>query len=407
MPKLDPMIESKPYRLKNKIQHYDWGTKNENAFIPKFLGHLPEKDKPYAELWIGAHPKAPSSVIIGDREHALDLLISKFPEKILGERTAEKFGNKLPYLLKILSSKRALSIQAHPDKKLAKLLHAKDPRNYPDENHKPEVAIALDGLTALVGFKPFKEILDTIEKYPSILQLFPKDLREDIFAENYKSSTELLKKVYSLIMRSGTTALSLTIEGIRQQIQNSKNNSKEEEEFIRQYEIYGVDVGLLSILLFNILDLHEGEAIFTRANVPHAYLKGNIIECMANSDNVIRAGLTNKFKDVDTLLEMLTYDNSPVSILRSQKSTQNIYKTPAEEYELTVYSIGEDEELEINTEQIIIGLVIKGKIKIGYADSAEDFSKGNSFLIPAILEHFNIISLDQSKIVIVRVPKIG
>ena len=135
-------IQPQPYKLFNKVQNYDWGTKNEDAFIPKFLGVKPEKDLPYGELWIGAHPKAPSEIEIEGIKYSLNWVIDNFPEEVLGKDVANIFGGKLPFLLKVLSAAQALSIQLHPNKKQAEILHAKDPINYPDDNHKPEIAIA-------------------------------------------------------------------------------------------------------------------------------------------------------------------------------------------------------------------------------------------------------------------------
>lgn len=397
------MITSKPYRLKNQIQHYAWGTKNENAFIPKLLGFVPEKDKPYAELWIGAHPKAPSLVLIESREEPLDKLIAKYPYEILGKKVVEKFGNKLPYLLKVLSCQTALSIQAHPDKKLAKILHAEDPENYPDENHKPEIAIALDNLKALVGFRPVKEIIDIIEKYPALKNSIPLDLLSKL--KNLEGrKKELLKELYLRVMKFDSGELREIITAIREQILNTNEKTIEEEEFIKQYEVYGIDVGLLSILIFNIIELNGGESIYTEAGVPHAYLRGNIIECMANSDNVVRAGLTPKFKDVDTLVEMLKYDDTPVNILRPSNSKMSTYKTPFEEFEISVYDLEIEDKAELHSEQIIVGLVVDGKLKLDYEKESTKFSKGESFLIPAVVKNFGIACIEQAKIVIVKIP---
>ena len=142
----------RPFKLISKIQYYDWGTKNAAAFIPSFLGIPAEKDRPYAELWIGAHPTAPSEILLNGQPVPLDKAIESAPREILGEDVARRFGGKLPFLLKVLSAGAPLSIQTHPNKEQAHRLHAKDPAHYPDDNHKPEIAIALDGLTAIAGF---------------------------------------------------------------------------------------------------------------------------------------------------------------------------------------------------------------------------------------------------------------
>ena len=152
-------FETRPFRLLNKIQHYAWGARNEQAFIAKLLQLEVEKDKPYAELWMGTHPNAPSAVEINDQEKIpLDRFIKQFPKEVLGQKVIERFGVQLPFLFKVLSAGEALSIQAHPNKEQAAMLHQRDPEHYPDDNHKPEIAIALDQLTALVGFRPLTAV---------------------------------------------------------------------------------------------------------------------------------------------------------------------------------------------------------------------------------------------------------
>jgi mannose-6-phosphate isomerase len=141
--------------MQNPIQNYDWGTRNKEAYIPQLLGIDAKPDTPYGELWLGAHPKAPSMVWVDGELTPLDQWISAHPIEVLGKAVARKFNGQLPFLLKVLSAGEALSIQAHPNKAQAKILHATDPLHYPDDNHKPEIAIALDSLTALVGIKPY------------------------------------------------------------------------------------------------------------------------------------------------------------------------------------------------------------------------------------------------------------
>ncbi len=193
-------IEPKPYKLINKIQDYDWGTKNDNAFIPKLIGIEVVSDKPYAELWIGAHPKSPSEIIIEDKKYKLNEVIEKFPIEILGEYVAEKFNNKLPFFLKILSAARALSIQTHPNKVQAEILHKKDPSNYPDDNHKPEIAIAIDGLTAIAGFRPVDEIVDIFKNHNEFRDFVGVDVYDDITKGNKDDLENNIKLLYKSIM---------------------------------------------------------------------------------------------------------------------------------------------------------------------------------------------------------------
>ena len=191
------MIKPQPYLLKNTIQHYEWGTKGKNAFIPKLLNIKSEKDKPYAELWMGAHPKSPSKIVIDGNEFSLNEVIHQYPGEMLGSKTAKKFSNTLPFLFKVLSANEALSIQVHPDKKQAISLHKKDPINYPDSNQKIEIAIALDSLTALVGFKTFKEILKVLKDYPEIGEFIGNKFVVSLKVLSRQNQKNFLQKLFT------------------------------------------------------------------------------------------------------------------------------------------------------------------------------------------------------------------
>ena len=172
-------IYPQPYILLGKIQNYDWGTVNKEAFIPRLLKIEQKKDLPYAEYWIGVHPKAPSEIILEGEKVSLPSVLKQFPFEILGERISKKFNNSLPFLLKVLSVNKALSIQAHPNKKLADALNQRDPVNYPDKNHKPEIAIAIDKLKAIVGLK--EPIISLISLKNSISFSGKENQKADLF----------------------------------------------------------------------------------------------------------------------------------------------------------------------------------------------------------------------------------
>lgn len=403
-------IEPRPYLLKNSIQNYAWGTKDKDAFIPKLVGIETENDLPYAELWIGAHPKAPSKIIIDDKEIQLNELIKKFPKEILGEYVAGKFDNKLPYLLKVLSINQALSIQVHPSKALAKVLHKRDPQNYPDENHKPEIAVAVDFLQAIIGFKRFDKIKSIINDYTGLKILLGEDILKTAENAGESNKRETVKLIYSKIMRSSGEELEKAINEIKIQIENKLEPTEEEKQFLIQYEIYGIDAGLISILLFNFVKLKPGEAIFTKDGVPHAYIKGNIVECMANSDNVVRAGLTPKYKDVDTLLEMLNYEDGEPAVINDPESNIVQYKTPAEEFELVKYKFTESKTMYFdNNKTILIGICMDGNVSIYDGNNDKNYlnvEKGKSFLIPASLHEFNLAVGNNTTFYIAKVPQL-
>ncbi len=394
-------ISSKPYLLKNKIQNYAWGTKNEEAFISQLLGTVAEKDLPYAELWIGAHPKAPSEIMDGEKSYLLSDIIESYPAEVMGKKVTDKFGSNLPFLLKVLSANTALSIQAHPNKKLAEKLHTEDPEHYPDDNHKPEIAIALDSLKAIVGFKPIDQLVKVFMEYSELLELFRNKEVMNKLATRKDAPDEIIRSVYSEIMHTGADQLERVINKLKKRFEKNDALAPEESEFLTQYDNYGVDVGLISILLFNYITLKPGEGFYTGAGIPHAYIKGNIIECMANSDNVVRAGLTPKFKDVDTLLSMLDYTKSRPEIMKPRHNSYT-YKTEASEFEITKSVINELHELKNDTLKIL--LVLSGKLIIMYAENETmEVTKGNSVLIPAILGNYKL-SGDGAEILIAEVP---
>jgi len=403
-------ISPKVYKLYNSYQNYDWGTKNNNAFIPKFVGDEVEKDLPYAELWIGAHPKLSSKILIDGKYYSLDKVIEAFPNEILGERVAEKFNNKLPFLLKILSADRALSIQTHPNKSTAEILHAKDPINYPDDNHKPEIAIALDRLNAIVGFKSFQEIVKILTKYIELADAIKFSLNENQKNLPVEKQKEIVKNVYAELMNIGEDTLIKVITSINEKIKSENNPLKEEKEFLKQFRIFGNDVGLLSILLFNYVKLEKDEAIFTDAGIPHAYLEGNIIECMANSDNVVRAGLTEKYKDVETLLSILNYDSTSNKKMKPyHNSTTFKYPTPIDEFKISINNFSKhNEHIEENNSSIKIILIIYGNFIVEWKEDnvtfSREFEKGEAILIPGNLKSYKLTNSHSAKFVMVEVP---
>jgi mannose-6-phosphate isomerase len=403
----------KPFKLINKIQHYDWGTRNEKAFIPNLLGIDVIRDLPYSELWIGAHPKASSEILISGNKFPLNEIIGKYPTGFLGEYVTSKFGNQLPFLLKVLSAGNALSIQTHPDKEQANKLHLSDPGHYPDNNHKPEIAIAIDSLTAIAGFRPVQEIVNNLQSNPEIFEFTDNKLSDQIIAA--KSVNELkglLQDNYQRIMKKASEKESLEkiIGKIIERLSGKKNLTPEEFQFLKQHKLFGADVGLLSLFFFNIVQLKPGQAIFTDSGIPHAYIAGNIIECMANSDNVVRAGLTNKYKDVDTLLDILHYDFSEYKIINKEQVFGNvIYKTGAEEFEVAAYSkkSGFNQSLNSENKPVVI-LLMSGSIEIQWGkyekQNSEIFRKGESLLIPAELNEYRLSCIDDTVFFIVRVP---
>ncbi len=281
---------------------------------------------------MGTHPSNPSKDVTTKRT-LLDLVQDN--QALLSTDISDRFGQKLPFLFKVLSIGKALSIQAHPNKKLAEQLHAKDSKNYPDDNHKPEMTIAITPFDGLCGFRPLGEISHFLSTVPAL-----KNLVGESEAEAYQSTIKgqetsdktededknkkALQKAFSALMKSKPEDIEKAskelIASAKQEGEKfaggggPSNDGKELADLVvRLDKQFPGDIGLFVLFFLNYVKLEVGEAMFLKADDIHAYLGGDIIECMAASDNVVRAGFTPKFKDVDTLISILTYSYAPIS----------------------------------------------------------------------------------------------
>ena len=394
------MIEPRPYKLINHIQNYEWGSRGKEAFIPNLLGFEGE-DKPYAELWIGAHPKLSSKILVEGEAQSLKGIVERYPNEILGESVAEKFGNKIPFLFKVLSANQALSIQTHPNKKQAIELHKNNSANYQDDNHKPEIAIALDSLSALVGFRPLNEIEDNIVKYPQISEFIGNEVGTKFLQNKTKSG---LKNLFSTLMNRSieTEELEKTIQLLTNDFDQKTEHSEDERLYLTLHKQYGVDIGLLVLFFLNVVSLKPGEAIFTPAGIPHAYLKGNIVECMANSDNVVRAGLTPKFKDITQLINILTYEFGKPELIGNELN-KNTYKysVSADEYRVEKITLN-NQSVDFRTDnRIEIILLIDGDVTC----EGLEITKGEAILFPALLSNYTIATQHKATLFRVVVPQ--
>lgn len=409
-------IRPAPYLMINSIQNYEWGSRGNNAFIPKLTNIKAEDNVPYAELWIGAHPKASSEILIDGQSYSLLDIIKSHPIEIIGEYVQNKFGITLPFLFKILSASEPLSIQVHPDKEFAKKLHISDPKNYPDENHKPEIAISLGSFTALAGFKPFNQIIKILGDFPEMFLLM-ENISENDLNNLVRSKPEVqdsfIREFYTKINKLSAKNVKLikVVDSIEKRLTNSGSPyAKLAELFKGLKNKYGYDPGLFSIFLLNYLELSEGEGLYLDSGVPHAYIRGDIIECMANSDNVIRAGLTGKYKDVPALLKAVNYEMCEMDIIKSDLwSEAIIYFTAADEFQVTRWNLGKGEKKfnKTNNRPEIL-FVLDGNISLSWGSSQRilknDFIKGQSIFIPAFLSEYRIEALSNSIVIKTAIP---
>eukprot|EP00250_Pteridium_aquilinum_P015501 c22619_g1_i1 orf=282-1775(+) len=430
-----------------------------------------EPDKPYAELWMGTHESGPSFVVLdgddfdaeirqangdvdeakgvvngashdhkggnGDGSHYSNCVangfdkegtayvncdgVDGFPPKsmllkdwllqnpqVLGEKVLQRWGVDLPFLFKVLSVQKALSIQAHPDKRLAEHLHRLEPDIYKDANHKPEMAFAITSFEALCGFVSHKELQGIIETVPELQHVLGKSLSHALMnisesSENVVTAT--LKEAFTAIMTASkdmiTHALTQLLSRLERVRQERMLTSKE-LLILRLAEQYPGDVGVLSAFFFNYIQLDPGQALYLSANEPHAYLSGECLECMATSDNVVRAGLTPKYIDTKTLCDMLTYKQGLPEILVGKhvnKYTKR-YVPPFDEFEMDscILPIGCATEFPANSGPSIV-IVLQGNGDMSELHrgcrSNTPLKSGDIFFVPAGT-HFEVTASSTS-----------
>ncbi|KAG0461566.1 hypothetical protein HPP92_021499 [Vanilla planifolia] len=394
----------RPLRLRCLVRNYEWGRFGEESLVGRLFarnsGEELNSGMPYAELWMGTHESGPSFVEFGVLQEPVTL--KKWVEEnptVLGEKVVERWGKDIPFLFKVLSVRKALSIQAHPDKELAKLLHEARPELYKDANHKPEMAIALSDFKALCGFVSVKELKDVLANVPEIVELVGTEnacvfmnIEEQDGHEEVRAAQTALKSIFTSLVTASKEAVSKVVKklGDRLIMEQKVRTLTEKEELVLLLEKqYPADVGVISVFFFNYVHLRPGEALYIGANEPHAYVFGECIECMATSDNVVRAGLTPKYRDVGTLCSMLTYKQGCPEILPGEPLSPFItrYRPTFDEFEVERYLLPSGEFLvlsEIPGPCIVIVLSGEGWLQMGSLN--EDVSVGNIFFVPAKVE---------------------
>jgi len=310
--------------LKCAVQKYAWGKVGKSSLVAQLSeansGTVIDENERYAELWMGTHPSGPSR-ITNSNELLSDHILKN--SNSLGEEEKKRFGPQLPFLFKSLSVAKALSIQAHPNKKHAEELFASRPDVYKDPNHKPEMVIAWGGpFEALCGFRPLEEIRYFLREVEELAEIIGKDLVNQLLnAETDLDEIQALQRCYSSLMKSSERSVASALEQYEQRLRLFDADEKKNllsELFLRIARDFPGDVGCWSIYFMNYVILQEGESMFLGPNIPHAYIYGDCLECMACSDNVVRAGLTPKFKDIETLCSMLNYEPGTVDRYRTK-----------------------------------------------------------------------------------------
>lgn len=342
--------ESCCLKLKCVVQHYAWGRRAEDSEVAKLCqgaGQPIDVSKPFAELWMGTHPSAPSSLADGACTGTpLATLLRDCPA-LLGA-AAGRFGHDLPYLLKVLSVNTALSIQSHPDRELAQRLHAQRPEVYRDGNHKPEMALALTRFEALLGFAPHAHLAAALAPgaVPELRDAVGKRAADAYLAAVPGTPRRAaLREAFTALMTCEPHAAAAAVAAMCARLRGlgaaagASPLSAHEALVLRLDAQYPGDVGVLAAWFLNLVTLQPGQAIFLAANEPHAYVSGEIVEAMATSDNVLRAGLTPKDRDTDVLCASLTYAQREPEVLLGEPALPDVpglalYRPPFAEFEL-------------------------------------------------------------------------
>jgi len=362
-------------RLDNTIRPYAWGS---TTAIPHLLGVEPTGE-PQAEMWMGAHPGAPSRTLRGPLTEVID----EAPEKELGRAAVAKFGPRLPFLLKLLAAGAPLSLQVHPDLAQAKEGYEDEERrgvpidaphrNYKDANHKPELICALTEFDGLCGFRTPSEAagllaaldVDSLKPYVDLLHAHPEEAA--------------LREVLTAVLSADREQMAATVTEAAAACARLGGAHAPYAELAHHYP---GDPGVIAAVLLNHVRLQPGEALFLGAGVPHAYLNGLGVEIMANSDNVLRCGLTPKHVDVPELLRIVRFEASDPGVLRPEASPdgEEVYETPIDEFRLSRYALvagAPVHDLTLGTPQIL--LCTAGSVQAG----EHALGPGRSVFVPA------------------------
>lgn len=388
---MNPSNQQYFYPMTNVIQDYAWGS---TTSIETLFDIKNTSNKPQAELWMGAHPNGCSTVIINDQPILLSDLINQNQAACLSSLTADHFG-ELPYLFKVLAAEKALSIQVHPNKQQAMAGYDKEEhagialnafnRNYKDNNHKPELVYALTPYKAMNGFREYQDIitlfkemnLTTIEALVANFEQQP----------NSQGLRDFFQAILSLTDETKDTALS----ELGLFAANNKQNTL--FELIDDLSIqYPNDIGLFTPLMLNVITLQPGEAMYLTACTPHAYINGTGLEIMANSDNVLRAGLTPKFMDIDELMDCTEFVSIPAESLIMQPNIINggmNYPIPVSDFKFSVFAPVDELPLETHSAEILFA--IDGDMTLNHSTGETvNVSKGHSVFVPAYAHQYTL-----------------
>lgn len=368
-------------KLNNPLQYYAWGSK---TALTELYGIANPRQQPMAELWMGAHPKSSSSIEINGESRLLRDVIAQDKTAMLGAGVAARFG-ELPFLFKVLCAAQPLSIQVHPGKAAAEAGFAREnaagiplsaaERNYKDANHKPELVYALTPFQALNGFRELHAIVSLLEPVAGAHRQIAH------FIEHCDEAN--LASLFTTLLSLQGKEKSLALDLLKA---TGASRQGAPWETIRAISaIYPDDNGLFAPLLMNVLTLQPGDAMFLFAETPHAYLNGVALEVMANSDNVLRAGLTEKYIDIPELLANLKFEAIPEArlLLRAEPTGAMLrFPVPVEDFAFAIHVL-QPQPQTINQRSAAILFCIEGEVQVTQAASQLTLQAGESCFVPA------------------------
>ncbi len=381
-------------RLECTMMPYAWGSRTAMADL---MGRPSPSSAPEAELWMGAHPMAPSTLSRNGEKRGLADVIAGAPTSELGAEVEASYGPRLPFLMKLLAAGQPLSLQAHPNAEQAKRGFAEEERrgiprdaanrSYKDTSHKPELLCALVPVEALCGFRRVSETLRLFD------ELAVRELEPVLTPLRNVPGPEGLGEMFDTLMTmqkdEGARVVAATVNACQKAVAAGSARFQREYAWATKLAaLYPGDVGVVSALLSNLVQLAPDEALYLGAGNLHAYLSGFGVEIMASSDNVLRGGLTTKHVDVPELMRVLDFSDGPVAPIRAQvlDAHERVWETPAREFRLSRIDLDAGGEAVTRTSRgPEILLCTQGTVEIVPADGSAPvvLPPGASAFVPA------------------------
>lgn len=369
-------------KLINSVQNYAWGSQ---TALTDLYGIANPDNLPMAELWMGAHPKSSSKIEDASGQvRSLRDVIDADKAALLGDAVAQRFG-ELPFLFKVLCAAQPLSIQVHPNKKASEIGFAKEnkagipldatERNYKDPNHKPELVFALTPFLAMNAFREFSEIVSLLQPVAGAHHAIAHFLE--------KPDAAGLSQLFASLLNMQDDEKSHALAVLKAALNSQQGEPWQTIRLISEF--YPNDSGLFSPLLLNVVKLNPGDAMFLFAETPHAYLQGVALEVMANSDNVLRAGLTPKYIDIPELVANVKFVAKPAAELLTQpvkNDSELDFPIPVDDFAFALHDLNATETA-VSQQSAAILFCVEGEAVLSKGEQRLVLKPGESAFVAA------------------------